>query len=89
MDNVTGLCPQTTICLKRKESRSGIKPRSFRLPATSLTARPNRLTFLLARVKPFYSSCQVYSAVMGTNAFAEGFALCIHVQANIYQHDRF
>ena len=25
--------PQTTIFLKRKESRSGIEPRSFRLPA--------------------------------------------------------
>ena len=30
--------------LKRKESRSGIEPRSFRLPAYRLTARPNRLT---------------------------------------------
>ena len=26
-------CPQTTTFLKRKESRSGIAPRSFRLPA--------------------------------------------------------
>ena len=26
-------CPQTTAFLKRKESRSGIEPRSFRLPA--------------------------------------------------------
>ena len=30
--------------LKRKESRSGIEPRSFRLPAYRLTARPNRLS---------------------------------------------
>ena len=30
--------------LKRKESRSGIKPRSFRLAAYRLTARPNLLT---------------------------------------------
>ena len=29
---------------KRKESRSGIKPRSFCLPAKRFTARPNRLT---------------------------------------------
>ena len=29
--------------LKIKESRSGIEPRSFRLPALHLTARPNRL----------------------------------------------
>ena len=30
--------------MKRKESRSGIEPRSFRLPAYRLTARPNRLS---------------------------------------------
>ena len=28
-----GQCPQTTTFLKRKESRSGIEPRSFRLTA--------------------------------------------------------
>ena len=44
MDKVTGQCPQTTTFLKRKESRSGIEPRSFRLPTSRLTARPNRLT---------------------------------------------
>ena len=33
MDKVTKQCPQTTTFLKRKESRSGIEPRSFRLPA--------------------------------------------------------
>ena len=44
MDKVTRQCPQTTTFLKRKESRSGIEPRSFRLPAERLTARPNRLT---------------------------------------------
>ena len=44
MDKVTGQCPQTISFLKRKESRSGIEPRSFRLPAQCLTARPNRLT---------------------------------------------
>ena len=43
MDKVTRQCPQTTP-LKRKESRSGIEPRSFRLPAYRLTARPNRLS---------------------------------------------
>ena len=36
MDTVTGQYPQTTTFLKRKESRSGIEPRSFRLP-TGLT----------------------------------------------------
>ena len=32
-DKVTRQCPQTTTVLKRKESRSGIEPGSFRLPA--------------------------------------------------------
>ena len=35
---------KVTTFLKRKESRSGIEPRSFRLPAERLTARPYRLT---------------------------------------------
>ena len=43
-DKVTRQCPQITTFLKRKESRSGIEPRSFRLPAYRLTARPNRLS---------------------------------------------
>ena len=34
MDKITEQCPQTTTFLKRKESRSGIEPRSFRLPAS-------------------------------------------------------
>jgi len=42
-NKVTRPCPQTTTILKRKESRSGIEPRSFRLPAYRLAARPNRL----------------------------------------------
>ena len=32
-DKVTRQCPQTTTFLKREESRSGNKPRPFRLPA--------------------------------------------------------
>ena len=47
MDKVTRQCLQTTTFLKRKESRSGLEPRSFRLPAYRLTARPNRLNKLL------------------------------------------
>ena len=43
-DKATRQRPQTTNFLKRKESRSGIEPRSFRLPAYRLTARPNRLS---------------------------------------------
>ena len=42
-EKVSRLCPQTTTFLKRKESRSGIEPRSFRLPTSRLTARPQRL----------------------------------------------
>ena len=49
-DKVTRQCPQTTTFLKRKESRSGVEPRSFRLPAYRLTARPNRLSPVLARI---------------------------------------
>ena len=49
MDKVTRQCPQTTTFLKRKESRSGIEPRS--LPLTSLTpyrwAKPAHLGPLL------------------------------------------
>ena len=33
VDKVTRQCPQTATFLKRKESRSGIEPWSFRLPA--------------------------------------------------------
>ena len=40
MDKITRQCPQTTTFLKRKESRSGIEPRSLRLPAKRHTARP-------------------------------------------------
>ena len=36
MDKVTRQCPQTTAFLKRKESRSGIELRSFRLPTLPL-----------------------------------------------------
>ena len=43
-DKVTRRCPQTTTFLKRKESRSGIEPRSFRLQAYRLTAGPNWLS---------------------------------------------
>ena len=43
-DKVTRQCPQTTTFLKRKESRSGIEPRSFCLPAPRLTARYTFLT---------------------------------------------
>ena len=42
-DKVTRQCPQTTT-FEEKGEPSGIEPRSFRLPAYLLTARPNRLS---------------------------------------------
>ena len=55
-DKVTRPYTQTTTFLKRKESRSGIEPRSFRLPAYRLTARPNRLSAKHEIIKSFYMS---------------------------------
>ena len=49
-----GQSTQTTAFLKRKESRSGIEPRSFRLPAYRLTARPNRLSTKEKRWRDVY-----------------------------------
>ena len=58
MDKVTTQSPQTTTFLKRKETRSGIEPRSFRLPMVDgLTARPNRLTPCVSKMYSFYSRC--------------------------------
>ena len=56
-DKVTRPCPQTTTFLKRKESRSGIEPRSFRLPAQRLTASPNRLSL---RMYLWWGLCTLY-----------------------------
>ena len=53
-----GQCPQTTTFLKRKESRSGIEPKPFRLPAEHLTTRPNRPTHSRG---PMY----IYILIMG------------------------
>ena len=51
MDKVTRQCTRTKTFSKRKESRSDIEPRSFRL---RLTARPNRLTMLCYRQLQIY-----------------------------------
>ena len=45
MDKITRQCPQTTTFLKRKESRSGIEPRSFRLVALPLDQTGSQLLF--------------------------------------------
>ena len=62
MDKVTGQCPQTTTFLKRKESRSGIEPRTFRLPTWRLTAMPNRLTLGCLCLLELFSSDSVSKA---------------------------
>ena len=43
-DKVTRQCPQTTTFEEKGEPKPGIEPKSFRLPAYRLTARPNRLS---------------------------------------------
>ena len=45
--------------LKRKESRSGIEPRSFRLPAYRLTARPNQLSVTPLKMETPFISAQL------------------------------
>ena len=51
---------------KRKESRSCIEPRSFRLPAYRLTARPNRLSlnqivkYIYAVINQLYIHLRLY-----------------------------
>ena len=47
MDKVSRQCPQTTTFLKRKESRSSIEPRSFRLPVSRPAARPSEFRLLI------------------------------------------
>ena len=47
MDKVTRQWPQTTTFEEKGEPKPGIEPRSFRLPAYRLTARPNRLSTTL------------------------------------------
>ena len=54
-DKVTRQCPETTTFLKRKESRSGIEPRSFGLPAYRLTARPNQFSVPSVMSRAFYA----------------------------------
>ena len=64
MDKVTRQCPQTTTFSKRKESRSGIEPRSFRLPAYRLTARPNWLSKAdVCSVDLLYKDVDVHTGV--------------------------
>ena len=62
-NKVTRPCPQTTTFLKRKESRSGIEPRSFRLPAYRLTARPNRLSKPVCPVQCCFMSTETVPTV--------------------------
>ena len=52
MDKVTRQCPQTTTFMKRKESRSSIEPRSFRLPAYNALPLGQTGSHLDARLLP-------------------------------------
>ena len=54
MDKVTRQCPQTTTFLKRKESRSGIEPRSFCLPA-----KPAHKALSVTLVTVYVTECTV------------------------------
>ena len=54
MDKVTRQCPQTTTFLKRKESRSGIEPRSFCLPA-----KPAHKALSVTLVTIYVTECTV------------------------------
>ena len=55
-DKVKRQCPQTTT-FEELESRSGIEPRSLRLPAYRVTARPNRLSkFGKNEPRPIYDT---------------------------------
>ena len=60
---VTGQCPQTTTFLKRKESRCGIGPRSFRLQVWSVLVKP-RLQALVYDILP--STTAVFSYAIGS-----------------------
>ena len=68
-DKVTRPSPQTTTFLKRKESRSGIEPRSFRLPAYRLTARPNRLSRWMSDCNLFIKKLNIHWSGVFTALF--------------------
>ena len=77
-DKVTKPCPQTT-----RESRSGIEPRSFRLPAYRLTARPNWLSgkgrhsaFTVS--DDLVAECMIYKAFCFVSHFASH-VWCNHI----------
>ena len=61
-DKVTRPCPQTTTF---EESRSGIEPRSFRLPTYRLTARPNWLSLISCKLMIAYIA--LFSARLSTH----------------------
>ena len=71
MDKVTGQCPQTTTFLKRKESRSGIEPRSFRLP--HLLSATVRVYSLVAPCRlPDLTSLALLGSVSGQRGLSRG-----------------
>ena len=62
MDKVTRQGPQTTTFFKRKASRSGIEPRSFRLQVWSVLVKPK----LQALVYILPSTTAVFSYAIGS-----------------------
>ena len=64
MDKVTRQCPQTTTFLKRKESQSGIEPRSFRLPALPLGQTGSHFVVVVDR---FFLYIALFSALEQTH----------------------
>ena len=66
MDTVTRQCPQTTTFLKTKESRSGIEPRPFCLPALPLGQTGSHSNqCLLAALNTDGIGCTRFSRVLG------------------------
>ena len=81
-DKVTSQCPQTTTFLKGKENRSGIEPRSFCLPASRLTARPNRLTL---RTYLWRSLCSVHLLACQVRVTAGDSGLCCCCVCDVFE----
>ena len=78
MDKVTGQCPQTTTFLKRKESRSGIEPRSF-------AYQPNALPLGHTGSLDWWSVCPLYLlACQGRGTVGDSVLFCL-VRGDIFR----
>ena len=84
-DKVTRQCPQTTTFLKRKQSRSGIEPRSFRLPAYRLTARPNRLSRTAMRPVFLFNYLASWAATLRLRSIYRHIVIIIRESGDVMQ----